>query len=192
MDYRIPSILILLWGAVCLLPACSDERGKSVEPDIGKVCTMKSTSVDCLEFCEIFSGTEVKGVSEEDEALYFGKRVERNAPTELCFTDDSLLVVKPHGVTEKYKVLWREREADEVLLLHNTVSDTWEYAGKRGEDGLLHLSIGYYRVTSADGRLTVWGQGYRYTSYQDVLVEEQPAGEDGASLVWMRKQYNFK
>lgn len=180
--YQMYKLALLV--AIYLLAACSDENNPAPPSPETDTYTLKLKNSEKLEFKEITGKAQAGIATEKSETAYFGHRIERACPQELQFAGDSLTIVKKEGITEKYEFKWQDNE----LLLHNNLTDTWEYCGKKEDGNKVLLNIGFYIRKNENIPSIVVGQAYKQTS-PDQLMENAP---DGTSLVWLRMQYTFE
>ena len=176
--------LLLIGGFACFLASCSDDDGATPPPEPDNIYTLKFKSSQQLEFKEVVPEKAVTKAAEGSETRYFGQRIKLACPQELQFNEDSLCIVKANNLTEKYKIKWKDNE----LLLHNNVTDTWEYCGKKDAEGKFVLNTGFYLKKNNNVLpYAVLGQEYWLTSYETLRENDKTV-----SIVWLRMNYIFE
>ncbi len=177
--------------ALCslLFTACyKDDEPTQPEPDPTPIKDPDPVAKNTYKYLstKIFQFKHVLPKAQEmpDELLttYFGRRIELNQPEEVQFKNDSITILKPYGLQEKFKVKW-----DKGDLFYYKADETWAYMGRIETDETLRLNLGAYSLTnkSEQRSLTVVEQGYDLTS-PDALREGSDAN---TSLVWLSLQY---
>lgn len=180
---------VLLLSLFTLVACNNDEPEPEPEPPVSPtVITMKMKSQEVAEFKEKQAGQALKDLPVEKVNEYFGKRVELCCPTELQVKDDSLYMVKPGGIIEKYKMQWLNGD----LMLYNDQSAGWEFCGKREGDNKIALNIGFYmqKIRSEQRTLSIMGQEYALKSFSD--ISDLIGNDENASVVWLHQQIVFE
>lgn len=174
--------LLLIGGFACLFASCSDDNGSTPPPENENIYTLELKSSQQLEFKEVTPKNRADVAV--DETRYFGQRIKLACPQKLQFNEDSLSIVKANSIIEKYKIKWKDNE----LLLHNNVTDTWEYCGKKDADGKFVLNTGFYLIKSnSTSPYATIGQEYWLTSYETLSENDK-----SVSIVWLRMNYIFE
>ncbi|MDO5664530.1 MAG: hypothetical protein Q4G63_04625 [Bacteroidia bacterium] len=158
-------ILPLFISLSVILISCCKEKN-SPTPEKKTEYTLKFISSEIMEFKEITTDNKTKDISSDKVKDYFGERIEFTTLTELQFKKDSLYIIKPNDIVEKYKIQWKNNE----LYLYNKSSDTWRYCGKKTTNSQFSLNTGFYSIMSKTEKreLQVLGQDYALKSYSEL------------------------
>lgn len=169
----------LLAGMLFLSISCKDNEEPSPTPPPPSPEVKEITKFLFEKSKEL----EVHNVSKEEAAKLFGQKMKSVIPTELQIKKDSLFVLKPHGIVERYKVKWNEKK----LFLHNSLSEEWEYCGEKIDEKRLLLNIGFYQLYSKNElrQVSVSGQAYDLKSCLDFSLKN-------VDVVWVKSQHLFK
>lgn len=171
----------VLTGMLLLCISCKDNEDPSPTPsppppssevkEITKFLFEKSKELD------------VHNISKEEVAKLFGQKMKSVIPTELQMKKDSLFILKPHGIVERYKVKWNEKK----LFLYNSLSEEWEYCGEKIDEKRLLLNIGLYQLSSKNElrQVNVSGQAYDLKSCLDFSFKN-------VDIVWVKSQHLFQ
>lgn len=145
--------------------------------------TMKFVALKVVEFKQIKDGNNMQNISQEKLKEYWGERITDNIPLELQLKKDSVYIVKPNDIVEKYKTEWRGDE----LFLYNQYSNSWRYCGVKTPDNGFTLNIGFYAIDSKTERrsLLLLGQDYAYKNYPEI------GNYPNARTIWTKINVQF-
>ena len=175
-------IIYLFFLMSVIFTACSDDNDSPNGPDQPvTIYTLKLKSSEKVEFKEIPAGKETISLGDNEER-YFGQRIKLACPNELQFNNDSLFIVKPNNIIEKYKIKWQ----DDELFLHNAIADTWEPCGKKDTNGQFLLNTGFY--IKRNHTFVAMGQEYGLTSYSELINNN----DKSLSIIWLKMNYVFE
>lgn len=159
-------ILPLFMGLFIMLISCKPNDAPDPTPEKKKEYTLKFISAEAVVFKEITADKNIRDLDKGKAADYFKERMEFATPTALQFKNDSLYMVKPENIVEKYKIQWKNGE----LYLHNPHTQTWQYCGKEVANDRFILNTAFFSVTSkTDARfLQFTGQDHSLKSHTDL------------------------
>lgn len=152
-------------------------------PGLEQTFDFKLKSSNIVEFKKIVNSKATE-LEDEDTASIFGGRIDLITPDELQFTENSLIIVKPHGMVEEYTIQWVKDE----LFLYNDMEDVWDYCGElKGKDCFFLNTALFTRLSKNEQRvLYVTAQDYSLTSFDQILVD--PDDE----VVWLRLEFVYE
>lgn len=164
----------------------TDNKSKQtaqVKVTVSSEKTLKLVSSNVEEFKKLVAGQNAQDIPADKIKDHWGERVADNTPAELQFKEDSLYIVKPNGIIEKYKTEWREQE----LYLYNKPSDTWRYCGKKIANNQFSLNTGFYSIVSKTEKriLRLMGQDYALKTYSDIPNQPNSSG------IWLKITHVF-
>lgn len=180
------SILLISIGII----SCSDNDPQPIEPPTDSVSYV-SKSHTIIEFQEKQPNQDIQNIPFENAANYFSDRLLLSQPQKLNFWNDSLSILYPDGLLQKYKISWRGNE----LYLYNDVTAEWEYGGMKDSQTMFIFNTGFYLVKDENvhGVLSIMGQKHFLLSYPE-LIEYVGGSTLNANkqIVWLKMQYIFE
>lgn len=172
--------LCLCMGLFIMLISCKPSDTPTPIQVENKEYTLGFISTEIVDFKEITVDKNIRNLDKANVGNYFKERMELATPIKLQFKNDSLYVVKPEDIVEKYKIHWK----DGKLYLHNPHTVTWDYCGKEASNGRFFLNTVFYLITSkTDARfLQFAGQGHSLKSHTDLDAVAN------SSTIWLQAQ----
>lgn len=176
-------ILPLYMCLFIMLISCKPGDTPNPTPEKKKEYTLKFISTEIVDFKEIAANKNIRDLDKDKVPDYFKERMEFATPKELQFKNDSLYVVKPENMMEKYKIQWKNDE----LYLHNPHTDAWKYCGKEAANGRFILNTAFFSIASkTDARfLQIVGQDHSFKSYTDLDAAAN------SSTIWLQTHTLF-
>lgn len=146
--------------------------------------TLVFASAEISEMKKINSDNTIQDLSKDNLEEYWGERIAYNTPIELRFKSDSLYIVKPNEIVEKYKIEWRGEE----LFLNSNHSTEWLYCGKKLQNKQFLLNTGFYKGESKNKMRTLQfaGQSYAFKTYTEI------GNYPSATMIWTKMSFVFK
>lgn len=186
---NIKNIGICIISMIAFTSSCKkDDKVISppVVPENKSNLHVKLDSKKIITFQKIVSSGTPNTLKENEIETYFGDRVSFFIPQELIVKNDSVTIVKLHGVTEKFKSKWDK----DKLYFQTGSSDNWDLLGeKSGAAGFL-MNSGFYKKKSSpvsSGSLVV-GQQYNLKSYEGLTNKD----ESKSTLIWLNVESFYK
>lgn len=170
--------------------SCSEDSPQPEPPVSGNTYTLKFKSNKVVEMKQKQTGQEVQNIPVGDSDKYFGKRIQLSRPEELQFKGDSLSIIKVNGVIERFKIKWQDNE----LYLHNSLSEKWEYCGKK-EGNYFTFNTGFYiqKCRNDQRSLAFMGQEYSLRTFSDLAdYVNENSKESVQETIWLKMEYNFE
>ena len=183
---RIIEFLFVTYGALLLISCSNNDIPTPTpepEPEAEVTFVLKLKSTEIAEFKKIV-GKEITDVAQGEAKTIIGKRIELITPRELQFDEDSLSIVKSHGIVEHYAIKWQKDE----LFLYSDTEAKWEYCGKRSEKDQFLLNTGLFSRLSENQqrKLYITGQDYALNTHDQVLADPED------EVTWLRLEFAFE
>lgn len=190
------NLFILLAGfAIALLSCCDKDKPTPLTPpdlpdlpdlpvpEVKTEYTLELKSSEIVEFNQIDVDKNQQDIPKNKLKEYWGKRIANNTPVELQFKKDSLQIVKPNDVVEKYKIEWR---GDDLYLYHSP-TDTWRYCGKKHGEKHFLLSTGFCKISGKNKTrsLQIMRQEYALKARSELGNYPQ------STIVWLKMHFLF-
>lgn len=187
------SLFILLAGfAIALLSCCDKDKPTPLTPpdlpvlpvpEVKSEYSFNLKSSEIMEFNQIDADKNQRDIPKGKLKEYWGKRIANSTPVELQFKKDSLQIVKPNDVVEKYKIEWRGDD----LYLYNSPTDTWLYCGKQNGKKQFLLNTGFCKISGKNKTrsLQIMRQEYALKAQSELGNYPQ------STIVWLKMYFLF-
>ena len=133
---------------------------KENTPDMSKY-TMYKLQSSRIKYLYKLKGKGTPGLELSEYEQYFGNKLNDSAPLSLFLSKDSLIVKRPFGIMEKYKISFKD---DEIYIHHgyNSYGDQKYSCGHKTKANEIVLKKIFYKVQSTNNSRTIVIRGQDY------------------------------